>query len=329
MIYIDINECKFENMLNLASRNLTICDAITKAKSVLSKYDKVMCTISGGKDSDVVIDILANLDKDKKIMYVFFDTGLEMSASKEHITYIEEKYVVKVHRIKPKVQVVPAIRKHGEPFCSKYVSEMISRLQKHGFLWQDEPYEVLESKFPNCKSALRWWTNTGVSRQFCIAQHRGLKEFMIKYPPTFKVSAQCCEYAKKSVIYDMVKKNDVELSVNGVRKSEGGVRKTIYKNCFQDSSSFGSAVYRPIFWFKKSDIDEYCNIFNITHSKCYSLYGLKRTGCAACPFGRERGLELEALEKHEQNLFKGVQNVFKNTFEYTRMYEDYKNNMAI
>ena len=64
--------------------NQTIGDNLIKAWSKINsdKYKKEVCTISGGSDSDVMLDICWRCDKDNKVEYVWFDTGLEYQATK-------------------------------------------------------------------------------------------------------------------------------------------------------------------------------------------------------------------------------------------------------
>ena len=107
-----------------------------------------------------------------------------------------------------------------------------------------------------------------------------------------------------------------------MRKAEGGVRSTAYKNCFDDNGSMCDN-YRPLFWYKDSDKKDYENFYDIEHSECYSLYGLKRTGCAGCPFGRDFEFELSVIEKYEPRLFVAVNNIFGNSYEYTRKYREF------
>ena len=74
-----------------------------------------------------------HLDKDNKVDYVWFDTGLEYQATKDHLKYLENKYgiEIKVHRaIKP---IPTTCRTLGQPFVSKNTAEMIDRLQRHNF----------------------------------------------------------------------------------------------------------------------------------------------------------------------------------------------------
>ena len=37
-------------------------------------FGNIACAISGGSDSDIMLDMLTRLDDEKKIKYVFFDT---------------------------------------------------------------------------------------------------------------------------------------------------------------------------------------------------------------------------------------------------------------
>ena len=54
--------------------NLTVFDSLIKANSVLQISRKAMCSISGGSDSDIVLDIMTKVDDEKKVEYVWFDT---------------------------------------------------------------------------------------------------------------------------------------------------------------------------------------------------------------------------------------------------------------
>ena len=64
--------------------------------------------------------------------------------------------------------------------------------------------------------------------------------------------------------------------------------------------------------------------FNVTHSDCYLKYGLRRTGCACCPFGKDFEAELVAAEKYEPNLHRAALHVFGKSYEYTRKYREYQ-----
>lgn len=207
---------------------------------------------------------------------------------------------------------------------------MISRLQSHNFDWTDGSYEDLVEKYPDCKGALKWWCNYNDKSNsisvFSINRNKYLKEFMILNPPTFKVSNKCCQYAKKDVAHNFAKDNDIDLRCVGIRKSEGGIRSTSYKSCFSEYTDKYDE-FRPIFWYIDSDKEYYEQHFSVKHSKCYTGYGLKRTGCVGCPYGKDFEKELEIVQKYEPKLYKACMNIFGESYEYTRKYREFQKMM--
>lgn len=301
--------------------------AFAKGCTYLQPYNMpIMCGISGGSDSDVLLDIIVKLCAHTQVDVrpVFFNTGIEMQATLNHINYLRERYNIQIEEVKARKPVPLACKQYGVPFLSKYVSDMISRLQRYDFKWEDESYEVLVERYPKCKGALRWWCNmNGESSSFNISANSKLKEFMIKNPPQFKISNKCCHYSKKLPSEEYCKSNDIKMVVLGIRKAEGGIRSTAYKSCYSDCrSSYNS--WRPLFWFTDADKQEYVRHNRIVHSDCYKLYGLSRTGCAGCPFGRDFETELQVLKKYEPKVYKAVMNIFGDSYEYTRAYMKFK-----
>ena len=55
---------ELNKILDLCQNNITIFDAFVKANQVInnSDYKKVFCSISGGSDSDIMLDILTKID---------------------------------------------------------------------------------------------------------------------------------------------------------------------------------------------------------------------------------------------------------------------------
>lgn len=141
--------------------NLTIFDSmiVTKSKLQNPMYRKIVCFISGGSDSDILLDLLFRTFPQNNIQYVFFDTGLEYQATKDHLKFLEKKYGIEVEIEKAKKPIPTCCRTYGQPFVSKQVSEFINRLQRHEFQWEDEDFETLYKKYPKCKAALKWWCN--------------------------------------------------------------------------------------------------------------------------------------------------------------------------
>ena len=300
-------------------------DAVLKANMQIERHRKIACLISGGSDSDIMLDLLYRLDDEKKIVYIWCDTGLEYEATKQHLKDIESKYGIEIVRLKTKKPIPIAIKEYGVPFLSKYVSEMVYRLQRHGFKWEDKPFDELLKEYPKCKTALRWWCNAnGEDSRFNISKNKWLKEFMLQNPPTFKISGKCCHFAKKAVAEDFLSENNFDLSCIGVRKAEGGVRSTGYKNCFTPQTDNNIAQYRPLFWLDKKSKEACKQHYGIVYSDCYEVWGMARTGCASCPFGRNFEFELECIMKYEPKLYKAVNKIFGASYEYTRKYRDFQ-----
>lgn len=314
-------------LLDTCPRNKIIGDNLIRAWSKINddKYKYPICTISGGADSDVMLDIIYRCDKDHKIHDVWFDTGLEYQATKDHLKSLEKKYHINIEHYKATKPIPSSCNQYGQPFLSKYVSEMIQRLQRHNFMWQDLSFEELYKQYPKCKIALQWWCNCNISDRFNISRNRYLKEFILTNPPQFMISNKCCQYAKKDVIHKLIKDTNCDLEINGVRKAEGGIRDVMYKSCFDTNVNYDR--YRPLFWYKNSDKLDYENAYDIEHSKCYTEYGLKRTGCAGCPFGRDFENELEIIQKYEPKLYKAVNFIFGDSYEYTRRYREFVKKM--
>ena len=55
---------------------------------------------AGGGDSDIMLDIVSKVDTEHKVIYVWFDTGVEYQATKNHLDYLEEKYGIHIQREK-------------------------------------------------------------------------------------------------------------------------------------------------------------------------------------------------------------------------------------
>lgn len=319
-----------EELLSNCPKNQTIGDNLIRAWAKINspKYKKIMCSISGGSDSDVMLDIVWRCDKDNKVDYVWFDTGLEYQATKEHLLFLESKYGIKIKRHKPKKPIPICCKEYGQPFISKRVSECIAALQRHNFEFNDEPYEILIEKYPQISSYIKWWCNVynPINSQWNIARNKYLKEFLIENPPCFKVSNKCCDYAKKKISKDIMLRGDYNLKIMGIRKSEGGIRSVKYKSCFiENENSYDT--YMPLFWYTNKDKLDYETHFNIEHSKCYLEYGMARTGCAGCPYERKIEDELKIISQYEPKLYKAVNYIFGDSYEYTRRYREFRKKM--
>lgn len=321
-----------EELLEDCPQNITITKMLIKTWTIINDplYKRIACKISGGSDSDIMLDAVWRCDKNNKATYVWFDTGLEYQATKDHLSYLEERYDIQVQREKAILPIPLSARKYGQPFINKRISDYLERLQKHGFRWEDEPYDILTKHYPRCQTALRWWCDAAKSKQFCISHHKGLKEFLIHCQPTMKFSCKCCIYAKKKVGNRLMKEGGFDLDIIGVRKAEGGPRATAYKSCFDQHSAdwndeqTGWDTYRPLFWLKNEDKQQYVAAYQILHSACYTKYHLKRTGCAGCPLGRDIQTELEAIKEYEPQFYQACIHTFGESYMLTEQYRRFK-----
>lgn len=325
MTFLGVVKIEINDFLSMFSNNEVISKTIMTTNIKLSTYQDVAVSISGGSDSDIMMDIIENIQHDSNISYVFFDTGIEYDATKTQLDYLENKYNIKIAKEKAVLPVPNGCKKFGLPFLSKRESNMIARLQQHKFEFTNESFEDLIKKYPKCKVALRWWCNNwGDGSKFNINRRKFLKEFMIENPPTFLISDKCCDGAKKKTAKLCDKKYNADIKIIGVRKAEGGARSTAYQNCFTPEKNGKVAEYRPLFFWKNADKREYEEKMNVVHSDCYLKYGLLRTGCAGCPFGKDFEKELDIIKKYEPKLYNGINNIFHNSYEYMRLFREYK-----
>lgn len=322
-----------QNQVVIDAPTFPIQDMFSKIMFELGNHEKVMVSVSGGSDSDILCDAFARLDLEKKAVYVFFNTGLEYAATKRHLAELEEKYGIEIVWVPPVMPIPTCCRKYGVPFWSKQVSEFISRLQRHDFKWEDRPFEELVKEYPRCVSALEWWCNAkpkrnnGGESSFNIGYTPWLKEFMVANPPDFPISQMCCKKAKKEPASRYEKTHSFDLQCVGIRKAEGGTRSQAYKSCITRAFSGGADMFRPMFWLTSQDKQDYKEHYGVVNSDCYEVWGMDRTGCCGCPFGKNFEQELELMRQHEPKMYKAVNNIFGASYEYTRKYLKFRQEM--
>ena len=136
----------------------------------LREHPNAICSYSGGADSDILLDLIErtrNIFNLPPIKYVFFNTGLEMKATKDHVKNTMEKYNVEIEECRPKTNIVQATRKYGVPFVSKIMSAGLSGWQKKKVpLSIAQEYDQAEDKqakreelrqrYPNCEGTINF-----------------------------------------------------------------------------------------------------------------------------------------------------------------------------
>lgn len=314
----------------------------------LRRHPKAICSYSGGSDSDIMVDLI---EQARKIVpslptvdYVFFNTGLEMQAIKDHVKETEKKYGITIREVRPKVNIVNATRRYGVPFVSKIMSNGLDEWQKKGVpLTIADEYDQAEDKaakrkelsqrYPGCESLINFLcccNKDGEPRpdiQIVINSSKYMRDFISEYPPDFKISAKCCDYCKKNVAHSVQK--SYEMIITGERRDEGGMRSVPRQGdanktmCFTETSD-GKYRFRPLYYVSDKDKAWYKEEFGIKYSDAYEVYGLTRTGCCGCPISYKAVDDLALIEKYEPNVVKAAWNIFGRSYLYRKKYNEYK-----
>ena len=320
----------------------------------LLQHPKAICSYSGGSDSDILIDLIERARRKipdlniPPVKYVFFNTGLEMKATKDHVKAVAEKYGVEIEECRPKTNIVQSSRIHGIPFVSKIMSNGLSEWQKKGVpLSIADEYDKAEDKaakrqelrerYPKCESLINFLcccNKVGEPRpniQIVINSSRYMRDFIAENPPDFKISAKCCDYCKKQTAHRAQKGYD--MIITGERMAEGGMRSVprnaeFYDNpnntmCFYESTD-NQFRFRPLYYVSDQDKAWYKEYYGLKYSDAYEVYGLTRTGCCGCPISHKAVEDLEKIKPYEPNVVKAAWNIFGKSYLYRQAYNEYK-----
>lgn len=311
----------------------------------LREHPNAICSYSGGSDSDIMIDLIERTRKIfnlPPIHYAFFNTGLEMEATKRHVRETAKKYGVEITEYRPKVNIVQATRKYGIPFVSKIMSSGLGQWQKKNVpLSIVDEYDAAEDKqakrrdlkerYPNCEQVINFLcccNAAGEPRphiQLVINSSKWMLDFIKESPPDFRISADCCTYCKKNVAHAVQKNYD--MAITGERRDEGGMRSVPKKDstqmCFSETGD-GKYRLKPLYYVSDADKAWYKDEHGIRYSDAYEVYGLTRTGCCGCPISYKAIEDLEHIKPFEPNVVKAAWAIFGPSYRYRQKYVDYK-----
>ncbi len=314
----------------------------------LREHPNAICSYSGGSDSDILLDLIERTRsrfaalKLPIVKYVFFNTGLEMKATKEHVKNMAHRYGVEIQEIRPTVNIVQATRKHGQPFVSKIMSAGLEEWQKKGIPLSiaDEYAEAedkaakrqeLRERYPGCESVINFLcccNSAGEERpniQLVINSSKYMRDFICEHPPCFKISAKCCDYCKKQVAHRVQK--GYEMIITGERRDEGGMRSVPRKDntalCFTETAS-GQYRLRPLYYVSDKDKAWYKEQYGIRYSDAYEVYGMTRTGCCGCPISYKAVEDLNLIGQYEPKVVKAAWSIFGDSYRYRAEYNAYK-----
>ena len=279
-----------------------------------------------------------------EVKYCFFNTGLEMEATKRHVKEVEKKYGIEITEYRPKKNIVLATREHGIPFMSKIVSSAMETVQRKGLPFSiREEYDSAEDKaakreelrqrYPKSEQGINFLcccNSAGEPRpniQLVIDSSKYLYEFMKENPCNFKISAKCCDYCKKQVAHKV--QAGYEMIITGERRDEGGMRSVPKSEdvngtmCFSETSS-GQFRFKPLYYVSDKDKAWYKERFGIRYSDAYEVYGLERTGCCGCSISARAVDDLEKIRPYEPNVVKAAWNIFGDSYRYRQKYNEFK-----
>lgn len=318
-------------------------------KSIIAKrlieHPNAICSYSGGSDSDIMLHLIETVRKTfnlPPIKYCFFNTGLEMEATKRQVRKMEELYGIKIDPYRPKKNIVQATREYGQPFVSKIMSAGLEGVQKKNIpLSIADEYANAEDKaakraelrerYPKCESTINFLcgcNSAGEPRpdiQLVIGSSKYMLDFIKENPITFQISNKCCGCCKKDLAHSVQKSYD--MVITGERRDEGGMRSVPRKDntsmCFSETAD-GKYRLRPLYYVSDADKQWYKDYHRIKYSDAYEVYGLTRTGCCGCSISAKAVEDLEKIRPYEPNLVKAAWNVFGDSYRYRQQYNDYK-----
>ena len=311
----------------------------------LIEHPNATCSYSGGSDSDILIDIIERVRKLYSlppVHYAFFNTGLEMEATKRHVAETAEKYGVKIETLRPRKSIVNATREFGIPFVSKIMSAGLEGIQKKNIPRsiadeyaaadnKEAKRQELRERYPKCESTINFLcccNSKGEPRpniQLVINSSKYMLDFIKENPIEFMVSNRCCEICKKQVAHELQK--NFEMVITGERRDEGGMRSVPRKDntslCFSETAD-GTFRLRPLYYVSDADKAWYKEYYQIKYSDAYEVYGLTRTGCCGCSISAKAVEDLEKIRQYEPQLVKAAWNVFGPSYLYRQKYNEYK-----
>lgn len=222
--------------------------------------DNVYVSYSGGKDSEVLLDICRKLYPNIKA--VFSNTGQEFPETIKQVLE-RKKEGFDIDLVTPKLKFKDVIEKYGYPVVSKEQSLYIEQVRR--------------TKSPKLlKLRLEGGRN---GKSFKISEKW---KYLIE--ADFKISNKCCDILKKAPI-KKYEKETRRKPIVGTMAHESVLRQRQYLkegcNSFENSNS----ISKPIGFWVENDIYEYIQQNNLRISECYTKFKMKRTGCYGCLFG--------------------------------------------
>lgn len=237
---------------------------IEKTKARLKEFveyfglNNVYISYSGGKDSEVLLDIARQLYPNIKA--VFVNTGQEFPETIKQVLF-RKKQGYNIDIITPKMRYKDIVEKYGYPCISK------------------EQAQYLEEAKNTKSEKLRNIRLNGKNGSYKISN-----KWKYLLDEDIRISAKCCNILKKAPVKKYEKEtNRHPIVATMAEESQLRLNSYIKNGC--NSFSEKRSISRPLGFWREEDIWQYIKNNNLQISEMYTKYGAERTGCYGCLFG--------------------------------------------
>ncbi len=268
--------------------------------------ENVFISYSGGKDSDVVCDIIDRLHAGEfegmlhplyQFLYarfikgnpapekVFCNTGLEWP---EIVKHVKSRYP-NATILKPKMGFTKFISTQGVAVGSKKIATTIRRLKSY-----------IENPSPKNEATKNLYL-TGIKRDGSVGNSKIPDRWLKLLDAPFNVTEKCCDVFKKDPIHEFTKSNGKK-AIIGTTAAGSDNRTVSYMMTGCISWEKGKEKCRPISIFLEEDIWAYSRKYNFEFCEVYynrvkdvvqldgsikkeNLEAESKTGCTFCMFG--------------------------------------------
>ena len=286
----------------MTEHEFTLQDRVGVIRSVIDKEgeDRFYLSFSGGKDSTILHRLIDMALPENKIPRVFIDTGIEYAYIRQFVMDLASKDE-RFRIIKPTQPIKQVLETYGYPFKSKQHSHNLMVYQHSGIGRSVQRYlGIIES-------------NT---------LFRCPKQLEYQFTEDFKIkcSDQCCLRLKKKPVHKWEEENNRPIALTGMRRSEGGERKSI-KGCVLTDKDGKIRRFHPLLvvsdeweeWFIERYGVELCALYK-------EPFNFKRTGCKGCPFSLDLQEQLTIMENYLPAERKQCEIIWKPVYdEYRRI----------
>ena len=269
-----------EELAEMQSYPLEMKIALTKDR-IRGWYNEycgdVYCSRSGGKDSDVLGDIVRKMYPN--VPHIYISTGLEWKSVQDHGRKVADEILY------PEMNFVEVIKKYGYPVISKEVSQKVQDARK-------KPCGKVAERFTDCEHNRKY-------PQFSLERYA----YLLDAP--FKISHMCCDVSKKNPAKAYEKRTGRKAIV-ATMASESNLRRTKWLKTGCNAFDQSRPISAPLSFWTENDILRYivkndihiADIYGDVVSECdgfqyftfgdddnLTTTGAKRTGCIWCLFG--------------------------------------------